>query len=119
MNSQQVYDALKNSAVDKGNSGRDNYYGWGLVDAYGALLQNNPLPPPPDTTPPGTPLLFAPASGAVTKDNTPSFDWTDVTDPSLPVTYALLADNNNDFLSPELSKQSLSFSDCPIITSLA
>ncbi|MGH9910392.1 MAG: S8 family serine peptidase, partial [Nitrososphaerales archaeon] len=119
LNSQQVYDALKNSAVDLGSAGRDDYYGWGLVDAYGALLQNNPTPPPPDTTPPGTSSLLAPANGAVTNDNTPSFDWSDVTDPSLPVTYTLLADNNNDFSSPEISKQSLSSSDYTSVTSLA
>src|SRR3972149_6429072 len=119
MNSQQIYEALKNSAVDKGNVGRDNFYGWGLVNAYGALLQNNPITPPPDTTPPGTPSLLAPASGAVIKDNTPTFDWTDVTDPSLPVTYALLADNNNDFSSPEISKQSLSSSDFTSASSIA
>ncbi|MGI0040636.1 MAG: S8 family serine peptidase, partial [Nitrosopumilaceae archaeon] len=119
MTSQQVYDTLKNSAVDKGTTGRDNYYGWGLVDAYGALLQNNPTPPPPDITPPSTPSLLAPADGIVTNDNTPSFDWSDVTDPSLPVTYTLLADNNSDFLSPEISKQSLSSSDYTTATSLA
>ena len=62
MTSQQVYDAIKNSAVDKGTAGRDNYYGWGLVDAYGAVLQNNP-PPPIDTTPP-TVTITNPQNGA-------------------------------------------------------
>ena len=118
MNSQQVYDALKNSAVDKGTVGRDNYYGWGLVNAYGALLQNNPSPLP-DTTAPSIPSLLAPANGAVTNDNTPSFDWSDVTDPSLPVTYSLLVDNNNDFSSPEISKQSLASSDFTSVSSIA
>jgi len=77
MNSQQVYDALKNSAVDKGTAGRDNYYGWGVVDAYGALLQNNPLPPPPDTTPP-TVTITNPQNGAdVTGSFTVSVDSSD------------------------------------------
>src|SRR3972149_3796050 len=62
MTSQQVYDAIKNSAVDKGTAGRDNYYGWGLVDAYGAVLQNNP-PPPIDSTPP-TVTITTPQNGA-------------------------------------------------------
>src|SRR3972149_3084557 len=62
MTSQQVYDALKNSAVDKGTAGRDNYYGWGLVNAYGAVLQNNP-PPPIDSTPP-TVTISSPQNGA-------------------------------------------------------
>src|SRR3972149_12085018 len=62
MTSQQVYDALKNSAVDKGTAGRDNYYGWGLVDAYGAVSQNSP-PPPIDSTPP-TVTITTPQNGA-------------------------------------------------------
>jgi subtilisin family serine protease len=72
MNSQQIYDALKNSAVDKGTTGRDNYYGWGVVDAYGALLQNSPPPPPIDTTPP-TVTITNPQNGA---DVTGSFTVT-------------------------------------------
>lgn len=62
MNSQQIYDALKNSAVDKGTAGRDNYYGWGLVNAYGAVSQNSP-PPPIDSTPP-TVTITNPQNGA-------------------------------------------------------
>jgi hypothetical protein len=77
MNSQQVYDALKNSAVDKGTAGRDNYYGWGVVDAYGALLQNSPPPPPPDTTPP-TVTITNPQNGVdVTGSFTVSVDSSD------------------------------------------
>ena len=43
LTSAQAYDALKNSAVDKGSAGWDNMYCGGLVDVYGALsLNNNP-----------------------------------------------------------------------------
>lgn len=34
---QQVYDVLKQSSVDLGGSGDDNYYGWGRIDASKAL----------------------------------------------------------------------------------
>jgi len=34
----EVKNRLTSTAVDLGASGRDNYYGYGLVDAYGALL---------------------------------------------------------------------------------
>ena len=115
----QIYDILKNSSVDLGTPGYDYYFGWGRVDAYGALLQTTPTPSPADITPPSAPSLVAPASGAVTNDNTPTFDWTDVSDPSLPVTYEILVDNNNAFSSPEISKQSLSSSDYTQATSLA
>ena len=35
---QEIKDRLKSTAVDLGTSGEDDYYGAGLVDAYGALL---------------------------------------------------------------------------------
>lgn len=38
----QVRNILLNSAVDIGNDGRDNYYGYGRVDAYRALSTNLP-----------------------------------------------------------------------------
>jgi len=75
MTSAQVYDALKNSAVDRGSAGRDNFYGWGLVDAYGALNLNNS--PPIDSTPP-TVTITSPQNGAqVTDTFTISVDATD------------------------------------------
>jgi len=42
MSPDQVYDALKNSAVDLGAPGRDDSYGWGRIDAYGALGGSTP-----------------------------------------------------------------------------
>lgn len=60
LNAQEVYDALKNSAVDKGDQGRDDYYGWGIVDAYAALPQNNS--PPIDSVPP-TVTITSPQNG--------------------------------------------------------
>lgn len=65
MTSAQAYDALKNSAVDKGTAGWDNYYGWGIVDASGALGENNN--PPIDTTPP-TATITSPQNGAQVSD---------------------------------------------------
>jgi hypothetical protein len=55
-----------------------------------------------DTTAPPAPALLSPADGAFTNDNTPTFDWSDVTDPSIPVAYELIVDNNSDFSSPEI-----------------
>ncbi|WP_274054108.1 S8 family serine peptidase [Thalassomonas haliotis] len=50
----QIRDALNNTAKDKGSSGRDNYYGYGIVQAKAAhdALTNDgcgttPPPPPP------------------------------------------------------------------------
>jgi len=42
MSPDQVYDALKNSSVDLGAPGRDDSYGWGRIDAYGALGGSTP-----------------------------------------------------------------------------
>ncbi|KYK29215.1 MAG: hypothetical protein AYK19_20025 [Theionarchaea archaeon DG-70-1] len=43
----QVKNILGYTAVDLGNTGKDNYYGWGLVDAKKAVDNafNNPTPP--------------------------------------------------------------------------
>ncbi len=42
----QVKNILGYTAVDLGNPGKDNYFGWGMICTYGALCQafNNPTP---------------------------------------------------------------------------
>ena len=57
-----VYNLLKQSAVDRGAPGFDNYYGWGRVDALGAVnaaLGTASI----DSTPP-TVTISSPANGA-------------------------------------------------------
>ncbi len=39
----ELFDALKESAVDLGDPGRDNFYGWGRVNAYDALQALAPI----------------------------------------------------------------------------
>lgn len=51
-----------------------------------------PLPPP---------TLLSPSNGTITNDNTVDLDWSDVTDPLIPVQYQVQVDDNNDFSSPE------------------
>lgn len=43
---QQIKNILGYTAVDLGNPGKDNYFGWGMICTYGALCQafNNPTP---------------------------------------------------------------------------
>lgn len=62
-----VREALLSTADDLGTAGRDNTYGYGIVDAYGAVTWGAPLPPPPlpppatttpTTTPPATPVTL-------------------------------------------------------------
>jgi len=55
---------------------------------YTLTVTEKEIPPVPDTTPPPTPSLISPPDGTVTEDNTPTFDWSDVTDLS-GVTYTL------------------------------
>jgi len=55
MTSSQVYTKLKDSAVDLGAAGYDNYYGWGRIDASKALATEKPIQI--DTTPPVITLL--------------------------------------------------------------
>ena len=55
-----------------------------------------------DTIPPPVPNLIAPDDNAITKDNTPSFDWTDSEGA---VKYELQVDNSSDFSQPEINKK--------------
>jgi serine protease len=43
--------ALEQTAVDKGATGWDPQYGWGLIDAYAALTYGGSPPPPPPPPP--------------------------------------------------------------------
>ena len=58
---------------------------------------------------PPAPSLIAPADGNNTNDNTPTFDWSDVTDPGDDtVSYAIQADNSGcSFASPEINASGL------------
>jgi subtilisin family serine protease len=48
---QQIVDRLVATAHDKGGAGRDNYYGYGILDAaYAVGLAPPPPPPPPPMT---------------------------------------------------------------------
>ena len=60
----QVKSIIEQSADDLGAPGYDQYYGWGRVNAYKAVLAaTGTAPPPPDTTPP-TASITAPSAGA-------------------------------------------------------
>lgn len=62
---EQVEQILKDEASDLGDSGRDDLYGWGRINAYRSV-NNTPLV---------VPLVQAPASGSVVLVR-PSFAWT-------------------------------------------
>ena len=61
----QAEQILFDSAKDLGDPGKDQYYGWGRVDAGAAVtLAKNTQGPPPDTTVPTT-SINSPTNGAV------------------------------------------------------
>jgi len=62
-----------------------------------------------DTVPPGVPAPLSPLNGDNVRDNTPTFDWSDVTDPS-GVSYMLEVAADNAFTLIGLSKTSLTTS---------
>ena len=72
---------------------------------------------------PSVPMLLAPADGLETNDGTPTFDWSDSTDPAGAndtINYVLLADNSGCcFPSPEVNEMSLSASTFTPATDLA
>ena len=70
-----------------------------------------PPPPPPveDNVPPPAPSLISPADGENITDNTPSLDWSDVSDPSA-VTYDLSIARDAGFTSIVIQKTNLTAS---------
>jgi len=69
-----------------------------------------------DTAPPSAPTLISPANGAATSNNKPTFDWTDVTDPS-GVTYTLQV-SNDGFSTFVIDQSGLATSEFTPITPL-
>jgi len=59
-----------------------------------------------DLTPPPTPALLSPSNGSILSVQTPTLDWSDVTDPS-GVTYDLQVDDSSSFTSPNINKTGL------------
>ncbi len=64
---------------------------WGWAEAADTLTV--------DSTPPAVPTLISPANGARVDNATPTFDWSDVTDPS-GAYYAIEVDDDASFSSP-------------------
>jgi len=87
---------------------------------YNSTSHNSRLISPPSSPhypcewnrPPQAPTLLAPSDGWRTNDQTPSFDWTDVTDPDGDpvVTYDLQVDDNSNFSDPEIDRSGLTSS---------
>jgi subtilisin family serine protease len=82
-----IYDALINSAEDLGTSGRDVFYGNGLVAAlaaYNSLTSSSGTAPPmsaPSTPPASSPITFPPIAPSTPPASSPVTD-PPVTDPS-------------------------------------
>jgi uncharacterized protein (TIGR02145 family) len=68
------------------------------------------------TVGPSAPTLVSPADGSTTNDNTPAFDWSDV---SGAAAYELIVDNSSGFGSPEIDQTSLTASNYIATSSLA
>jgi hypothetical protein len=79
----------------------ENIYCWRGCNKDGSLYAYSV-----DTLAPAAPGLLAPINGTITNDNTPTFEWTSVSDPS-GVTYQIQIDDNDDFSSPVYSEINL------------
>jgi hypothetical protein len=71
-----------------------------------------------DTEPPPVPQLLSPQNGSSTTELTPSFDWTDVLDPS-GVTYSFQLDVQNTFATPIVSVTGLTSSNYTVTQQLS
>jgi len=88
---------------------------WRTVEIWKGTVNTLPAPPAPAkwelikiwtgaistpvVAPPSKPSLISPPDDTITDDNTPTFDWSDVTGAE---NYDLLIDDNPDFSSPEV-----------------
>lgn len=64
MNRADAVQRVQAGAVDLGGNGWDPYFGWGRVDAYGALVPGQVGAPSPDGTPP-TISILSPTKGSL------------------------------------------------------
>jgi hypothetical protein len=88
-----------------------------IAQALTAPPPQQPPPSPPaskDNTLPPTPSLILPTNGASMTDNTPLFDWSDVSDPS-GVTYDLSIARDAGFVSTALLKNDITTSTYALI----
>ena len=65
---------------------------------------------------PSAPVLSLPSNGFITSDNTPLFDWSDITDAA---NYELQVDNIDSFDSPDIDENNLTSSTYTASSSLA
>jgi len=94
---------------DELNSSFGEFSGDTRVSMYATFIDGVTGAGGEDATAPGAPTLVSPENGFTITDSTPTFDWSDVSDPS-GVTYDLRVDNNSDFSSPEIDPISLTVS---------
>ncbi len=96
-----------------------NASGMLIGDHYGIVSVNSNDPDTPSSNIPvkltvvpiSIPELSSPINSSAITDLTPSFNWSQITEAS---SYTLLADNNSDFLSPELNQTPTSNTFTPV-----
>ena len=77
----EVRSILTSTAEDLGPAGRDDTFGYGLVDAEAAMVVVAGLVPPPPPPPPRDPIFLAPSNLAATlASRTVTLNWSDNSD---------------------------------------
>jgi len=83
--------------------------GTGVSGSGNCIARAIAAPPPTDTTPPPAPSLISPTNGANITDNTPTLNWSDISDPS-GVTCDISIARDVGFVSIALQKTGLTTS---------
>jgi cysteine-rich repeat protein len=98
----------------------DNFAPFGIPDSEDDPLDPSTTPVPTDTTPPPVPTHVSPVDGdTLTAAELDKADWTDETDPSVPVTYIYQSSNSpatnidGSFVTPAYTSSSLTASEIP------
>jgi hypothetical protein len=87
----EVQSLLESTAIDLGTPGKDSLYGFGRVNVWAAYQEII------DVTAPAAPTLVSPANGENLNYNTPTLNWSAVSDNSPPVFYYAAVSNNSAF----------------------
>lgn len=105
----QVEQVIKDNAEDKGAPGRDDYYGYGRINALNTLT--NVSLPPPDVMPPNFSSLSSSShylSNRYYRDNNPLFSW-NASDSSIVAGYSYIFNKSSSFV-PDIVSEGLMIS---------
>ena len=102
----EVQSILQETAIDKGTTGFDTYYGWGRIDAAAAVAASIPaIPPEPDYI---APEQVQNLRAEATSDTEITLTWTPNTEPDLQGYYIYRSTDGTNYGAEPIAPSSIS-----------